>query len=570
MSVETSVSQSINVISDKMGYENLSSNFHPGFESYREHGHLHGLNNFTPEHLSSIDVTFQSSPLFAVPINVLPPPPHKILHYQNNILNKVDHKEVKKQDIRTISPKGYDSDESAKSSLYSSKCSLQSNKNSEKLCRTITKNNKNGKTEQCLTGNKYSGSSPNVYHPNYYDQANSSINLRTTRYYTNCSIRPKQNTYKNQTVDSITRRVHGLMERFKSRSYLMRIDPNPEMLLNGSPSDHLNQAMWDVFMLKAQKESTYINKLETWKSIFLSIKSCLNSYGLFIVGSTMSGFGLESSDIDMCLLTKPYINDPRVDALQHLDHVKTLLVNNGVVEDVELVVAKVPILKFKDLATGFEIDLNCNNGIGIKNTHLLHCYARLDWRVRALVVVVKVWAQINNINDAKNMTISSYSLALMVINYLQCGVTPPVLPCLHGLVPEIFNGSMETSTDVQEDIEFIKDFKSDNTNCLGDLLIGFLNYYSHFNYAEFAISVRTGSRLPIDECRYLKAPKNDVNQWKYLCIEEPFNFSNTARSVFDADKFKFIKDVFMFSYWELSRTKNLNMILPVHFAVSQR
>ncbi|KAK9881200.1 hypothetical protein WA026_014548 [Henosepilachna vigintioctopunctata] len=146
------------------------------------------------------------------------------------------------------------------------------------------KNNKNGKTEQCLTGNKYSGSSPNVYHPNYYDQANSSINLRTTRYYTNCSIRPKQNTYKNQTVDSITPKSDiGLMERFKSRSYLMRIDPNPEMLLNGSPSDHLNQAMWDVFMLKAQK------------------RKC--------------------------------------------------------VEDVELVVAKVPILKFKDLATGLKLIL---------------------------------------------------------------------------------------------------------------------------------------------------------------------------------------------------------------------
>lgn len=93
---------------------------------------------------------------------------------------------------------------------------------------------------------------------------------------------------------------------------------------------------------------------------------------------------------------------------------------SGIVKEVELIVAKVPILKFKDLLTGFEIDLNCNNSIGIHNTHLLHCYARLDWRVRALVVIIKVWAQANNINDAKNMTISSYSLALMVINYLQC------------------------------------------------------------------------------------------------------------------------------------------------------
>lgn len=36
------------------------------------------------------------------------------------------------------------------------------------------------------------------------------------------------------------------------------------------------------------------------------------------------------------------------------------------------------------------------------------------------------------------MTISSYSLVLMVIHFLQCGVSPPVLPCLHDLHPNKF------------------------------------------------------------------------------------------------------------------------------------
>lgn len=86
----------------------------------------------------------------------------------------------------------------------------------------------------------------------------------------------------------------------------------------------------------------------------------------------------------------------------------------------DLILAKVPILKFKDKQSGFEIDLNCNNAVGIRNTHLLHSYARLDWRVRPLVIMIKLWAQANNINDAKNMTVSSYSWALMVIHFLQC------------------------------------------------------------------------------------------------------------------------------------------------------
>lgn len=85
-----------------------------------------------------------------------------------------------------------------------------------------------------------------------------------------------------------------------------------------------------------------------------------------------------------------------------------------------LILAKVPILKLKSSEYGFEVDLNCNNAVGIRNTHLMNCYAQLDWRVRPLVLIVKLWAQANNINDAKNKTISSYSLVLMVIHFLQC------------------------------------------------------------------------------------------------------------------------------------------------------
>lgn len=110
------------------------------------------------------------------------------------------------------------------------------------------------------------------------------------------------------------------------------------------------------------------------------------------------------------------------------------------------------------------------------------------------------------------------------------GVTPPVLPCLHGLVPDRFNNSSDHHTmDVQEEIEAVRDFQSDNTECLGELLLGFLHYYSCFDYAHSAISVRAGCRLPIDECRFAKAPKNDPGQWKYMCIEEPFDLTNTGK-----------------------------------------
>lgn len=96
---------------------------------------------------------------------------------------------------------------------------------------------------------------------------------------------------------------------------------------------------------------------------------------------------------------------------------------------------------------------------------------------------------------------------------------------------------------------------------LGELLIGFLQYYTYFNYNMFAISVRTGSRLPTDECRYARSLKNDPHQWKFLCIEEPFDLSNTARSVYDPIQFRRIRNVFNKSYKTLVRERSLASIL---------
>ena len=43
--------------------------------------------------------------------------------------------------------------------------------------------------------------------------------------------------------------------------------------------------------------------------------------------------------------------------------------------NIQLIRAKVPILKFRDRFTGFECDLNINNSVGIRNTHLLKAYS---------------------------------------------------------------------------------------------------------------------------------------------------------------------------------------------------
>jgi hypothetical protein len=80
------------------------------------------------------------------------------------------------------------------------------------------------------------------------------------------------------------------------------------------------------------------------------------------------------------------------------------------------------------------------------------------------------------------------------------------------------------------------------------------------SYTKNAISVRTGGILPIEECKSARSLKNDPNHWQTLCIEEPFDLTNTARSTYDGDVFLKIKDVFFESFYRLKQTRNLESV----------
>ena len=66
----------------------------------------------------------------------------------------------------------------------------------------------------------------------------------------------------------------------------------------------------------------------------------------------------------------------------------------------------------------------------------------MDWRIRPLVMNIKYWAQKADINDAKTSTLSSYTLTLMILHYLQQGdsqgcLQAPVITSLHESHPQM-------------------------------------------------------------------------------------------------------------------------------------
>ena len=75
----------------------------------------------------------------------------------------------------------------------------------------------------------------------------------------------------------------------------------------------------------------------------------------------------------------------------------------------ELIPAKVPILRF--IRDGVQIDINCNNLTGLRNTWLLSSYSAAsakirDPRVKQLGMFIKRIAKKLDINDPQNGTLS--------------------------------------------------------------------------------------------------------------------------------------------------------------------
>ncbi|XP_053660103.1 poly(A) RNA polymerase gld-2 homolog A-like [Anopheles marshallii] len=340
-------------------------------------------------------------------------------------------------------------------------------------------------------------------------------------------------------------------------------EATPMHTTNVSPTeDPLSMDIWCMFHANMQSETTFAKKMRLWKKLYNSFQqmaSWLPKYELYLMGSTISGFGTDNSDMDMCIvdIDGPTYCDSRTEALNNLLRVKSFIESIPTAssfEHLDLIRAKVPILRFRNVQENIDIDLSINNRVGIRNTHLLHCYAQLDERVRPLVMVIKLWAQHHNLNNPIKSTMSSYSLVLMVINFLQYGVTPAVVPCLHKLYPEKF-GQDNYNSNL---LERIDPHESENKDSLGELLLKFYQYYAEFDYANYAISVRTGTILPISDCKWNGSEQFGITN--YLFIEEPFNRTNTGKSVHDKYVFQQIKLAFAASWKMLEESESLSIL----------
>ncbi|NXP53219.1 GLD2 polymerase, partial [Heliornis fulica] len=336
--------------------------------------------------------------------------------------------------------------------------------------------------------------------------------------------------------------------------------------------DKLSQQILTLFQV-CQQQTCDLNRKELCRTeLQREIQQIFPQSRLYLVGSSLNGFGTRCSDGDLCLVIKeePVSNLKHVKLKQKARYILSLIQKlfatklSGYIERPQLIRAKVPIVRFRDKVRQVfcvEFDLNVNNIIGIRNTFLLRAYAYIENRVRPLVLVVKSWARFHDINDASRGTLSSYSIVLMVLHYLQT-LPEPILPSLQKMYPESFHPAVQLNL-VHRIASSVPPYLSKNGSSLGDLLLGFFKYYAtEFDWNQQMISVREAKAVP----------RPDGAEWrnKFICIEEPFDGTNTARAVHEKQKFDVIKEEFQQCWQILRDTKDLTCIVPLRETTLKR
>uniref|UniRef100_A0A8C6S7N7 Terminal nucleotidyltransferase 4A n=1 Tax=Neogobius melanostomus TaxID=47308 RepID=A0A8C6S7N7_9GOBI len=230
-----------------------------------------------------------------------------------------------------------------------------------------------------------------------------------------------------------------------------------------------------------------------------------------IFGSFSTGLYLPTSDIDLVVLGK-WERPP-------LHELEQALRKHNVAEPFSIKVldkATVPIIKLTDQETEVKVDISFNVETGVKAASFIKDYVKKYPVLPYLIFVLKQFLLQRDLNEVFTGGISSYSLILMVISFLQ----------LH---PRI-------------------DARYPNEN-LGVLLIEFFELYGrHFNYFKTGIRIKNGGAYIAKE-EIMKSMTNGSRP-SMLCIEDPLLPGNdVGRGSYGA---LHVKQVFDYAYTVLS------------------
>ncbi|KAK9716776.1 hypothetical protein K7432_006672 [Basidiobolus ranarum] len=288
-----------------------------------------------------------------------------------------------------------------------------------------------------------------------------------------------------------------------------------------------------------------------------TVDAVWNRYRMdFVVfGSTLTNLALYTSDIDISINTGLNSRDKQLATLKLLKNV--IMKTRQPTKCVIYSRAKVPVLKYFEPKISRQIDISINNMQALRKTQFLQIYGTLDYRVRPLLLLIKLWAARREINDATSGTLNSFCYTMMMITFLHIR---GVIPCLQAIcclgVDEeedladrlqrmnicSFNPECDPSECLNcgkplpeiliegQNYYFYKDFKrlpqSRNDQSIGELFAGFFEYFAfQFSYESQLLDTARG-RIVYRCCKCMQYDENAKTPLSNLLVVlDPFQHS---------------------------------------------
>ena len=153
---------------------------------------------------------------------------------------------------------------------------------------------------------------------------------------------------------------------------------------------------------------------------------------------------------------------------------------------------------------------------------------------------------------------AGFAVVLLVLYYLQRGCTPPLLPSLQAVDPSHFSTTSGASATAEKlsgsSLPFsVRTYRSRNNDTLGNLLVGFFNFYCQFDWYR-VISVRLADTRNVPSDKKWTRP--------YIRIEDPFDCKNVTRAVYQYPQFCIITEAIRRAKQQLANSNSyLNDIL---------
>lgn len=230
-------------------------------------------------------------------------------------------------------------------------------------------------------------------------------------------------------------------------------------------------------------------------------------------GSSANGFLTPGSDLDATFYHESVPEQDSILAINELRFRLLPMLSQQPEFEIKETIwgARVPIVKLK-FRGSIDVDLSCHNLQALQNTYLLRAYSNLSPTIRSLVLCLKMWSKRTGVNGALNGYLSSYSLTLMVLYFLQVD-TELDMPCLptdlfscHGQSPEI------------------NSFTWARRMPLAAVLRKFFMFYGvpggmGFEWGSEVVSVRLGRRAKASEQVFMNLPGRHTQR---LHVEDPF------------------------------------------------